>query len=278
VSEQRSADARVDKVRAARAREVDGAPGVELGIDTASNDASLALLLGERVLAERRWRIASTLARELLAELDRLLVTGGVTREELARVAVVVGPGAYTALRTGVATAQGLALALDVPLAGVSRLEADALPHLDGPLARGGRPVVAVHDAGRGRLAWAAYAAPEAPGAPPRELVAPRPDDAAGCAAAAPADALWCGESTEELRTALTATGRPLASADEAHASGDVECRSATGALRLARLHAAFGDPALVDAVYLRPPPITRPRAAAQNPAAAGGTAEAVKK
>ncbi len=277
----------------AEASAADAGSGVELGIDTASADASLALLEGERVLAERRWRVETTLARELLARLDELLAAGGVARDGLARGAVCVGPGAYTALRTGVATAQGLALALDMPLAGVSRLEADALPHLDGPLDDEGRPVVAVHDAGRGRLAWAAYAVPRAPGAPPRELVAPRPDNAAGCAATAPAGALWCGEPTEELRAALAAAGRPLGPGDEApvevagggEADGEAGRRSALGVLRLARLHDAFGDPALVDAVYLRPPPITRPREAttvaararASRPADAGGTGDAVE-
>ena len=230
--------------------------GVELGIDTASPDASLALRSGERVLALRRWRVETTLSRELLAELGALLDAAGVRRRQLARVAVCSGPGAYTALRVGVATAQGLALALGAPLAGVSRLEADALPHLDPA-----RPVVAVHDAGRGRLAWAAYRAAPGPGAPPREVAAPRADDAAGAARDAPAGALWCGELGDGLRAELARSGRPLGAGD-AEAAPGAGRRSAVEVLRLARLHDAFGDPAGVDAVYLRPPPITRPRAA----------------
>ena len=59
-----------------------------------------------------------------------MLAAAGVAREALTAIAVTTGPGQYGALRTGVATAQGLALALDVPLAGGRRLEADALPHL----------------------------------------------------------------------------------------------------------------------------------------------------
>ncbi len=230
--------------------------GVELGIDTASADASLALRRGGSVLALRRWRVETTLSRELLAELGALLEGAGVRRGEIARVAVCSGPGAYTALRTGVATGQGLALGLAVPLAGVSRLEADALPHLDAA-----RPVVAVHDAGRGRLAWAAYRAASRPGAAPREVAAPRADDAAGLARDAPAGALWCGELTEELRRELARAGRPLGAGDAA-AGPAAGRRSAVEVLRLAWLHDAFGDPAGVDAVYLRPPPITRPRAA----------------
>ena len=183
-------------------REPEPGAGVALGIDTASADASLALRRGESVLALSCWRVESTLSRELLAELAEMLAEAGVTRGEITRIAVCAGPGAYTALRIGVATAQGLALALGVPLAGVSRLEADALPYLDAS-----RPVVAVHDAGRGRLAWAAYQEAEGHGAPPRELVAPRADDAEGLASGAPAGALWCGELAEELLGELARAG-----------------------------------------------------------------------
>ena len=118
---------------------------IDLGIDTASPRVSVAALRGERMLAERRWTVESTLSKELLAGIDAVLHEAAVERRAIASIAVVTGPGGYTGLRTGVATAQGLALALDIALAGVSRLEADAFPHLAGD-----RAVVAVHDLGRG--------------------------------------------------------------------------------------------------------------------------------
>ncbi|HRC63149.1 MAG TPA: tRNA (adenosine(37)-N6)-threonylcarbamoyltransferase complex dimerization subunit type 1 TsaB, partial [Dehalococcoidia bacterium] len=102
----------------------------ELGIDTASQTIALAVLEGERVLAERRWRLETTASRELLAGIDELLRDAGIERDAIEAIAVNVGPGAYTGLRSGVATAQGLALGLGVPLAGVARLEADAFPHV----------------------------------------------------------------------------------------------------------------------------------------------------
>ncbi|MBM3141295.1 MAG: tRNA (adenosine(37)-N6)-threonylcarbamoyltransferase complex dimerization subunit type 1 TsaB, partial [Chloroflexi bacterium] len=128
---------------------------VDLAIDTASDDVAVALVRGGAVLAERRWRLAGTASEELLGGVDALLREAGVARDEIAAIAVNVGPGGYGGLRTGVATAQGLALALDVPLAGVSRLEADAYPHL--LAAPEGAPVAAAHDAGRAGVAWAAY-------------------------------------------------------------------------------------------------------------------------
>ena len=158
---------------------------------------------------------------------------------------VDAGPGGYGGLRSGVATAQGLAFALDVPLAGVSRLELAAFPHLDRA-----RPVVAVHDAGGNRVAWAAYLATA--GAP-AVLVEPRLESIEDCVRDAPAGALWCGEVTAEL-----AAARDAARAGDADVPADDNVRRAADLVRLARLHEAYGDPALVDVVYLRPPPITR--------------------
>jgi len=220
---------------------------VELGIETASPHAAIAVLDGDEVLVERAWTVESTYSLELLAGLDAALREVGIAREEIAAIAVDVGPGGYGGLRTGVATAQGLALALDVRLAGVGRLESAALAHLDAAT-----PTVAVHDPGgaRGdRVAWAAYLG--GAGAP-RELVAPRLDVIEDCVRRAPAGARWCGELPQALREALAA-GRPAEQLAEA-----APLRAAD-LVRLARAHDAYGDPATVDVVYVRPPPITHP-------------------
>ncbi len=260
-------------------------PGIALAIETAANDVSLALLDlsgdGERLLAELAWRTDRALSEQLLAAIDALLDEAEVERERIASVAVDVGPGGYTGLRIGVATAQGLALGLGVPLAGVGRLEATAWPHLvSSERSPEGRPVVAVHDAGRGRIAWAAYTAGEASppsSAPPVTIEAPRQDDAATCARDAPPGALWCGELSGEagdaLRTARDAAGR----------SGDTEAvpvrgRPASDLVRLARVHEAYGDPALVDVLYRRPGAGGRalPAAAADHAAAKEDEADRV--
>ena len=237
-----------------RAAEWSAPDGVELGIDSASTAASVAVMRGERVLAERRWALETTFSQELLAAIDAVLREAAVARGEIAAIAVDAGPGGYSGLRTGVATAQGLALALDVPLAGLSRLEADAFPHLDGE-----RTVVAVHDLGRERAAWAAYAAGDDDEAP-LTLVEPRIDGFEGCAREAPVGALWCGELSDELRAALDAAGRR----GDDEALPQANHRSAADLMRLARLHDAYTDPARVDVVYLRPPPITAPRPASR--------------
>jgi tRNA threonylcarbamoyladenosine biosynthesis protein TsaB len=95
---------------------------------------------------------------------ERLLREGG----GVDAVAVVVGPGGFTGLRTAIALAEGIALGLSVPLVGVTTGEALAasLPEA----LRAGREVWAAVDTKRGRLvlerlapgAWHAEAAPEA--------------------------------------------------------------------------------------------------------------------
>jgi tRNA threonylcarbamoyl adenosine modification protein YeaZ len=226
-----------------------------LAIDSASPEAGVAVLRGDELVAERQWTLETTFSLELLAAIDGVLADAGVTKDELAAIVVAVGPGGYSGLRTGVATAQGLALALDLPLAGVSRLEAQAYPHLAPD-----RPVIAVHDPGRGQIAWAAYAQ----GRPaPEVVVAARIDSAERCVALAPPGALWCGELTDELRAALDAALAAAGRAAEAEPPAD-NSRRAADLVRLARLHDAYGDPAEVDVVYLRPPNITKPRAEAK--------------
>ena len=157
---------------------------------------------GERVLAERRWALETTFSQELLAAIDAVLREAAVARGEIAAIAVDAGPGGYSGLRTGVATAQGLALALDVPLAGLSRLEADAFPTWTA-------------NARSSPCTTSAASAPRGPPTPPATttrapltLVEPRIDGFEGCAREAPVGALWCGELSDELRAALDAAGR----------------------------------------------------------------------
>ena len=226
----------------------------ELAIDSASDDAAIAVVDGERVLAEHRWRIATTYSRELLAGIEAALAAAGVARDAISAIAVNVGPGGYSSLRTGVATAQGLALALSVPLGGVGRLEAQAYPHLAAALEAQLEAVVAVHQLGRAGLAWAAYA--HGAGGVPVTLVAPRVDAPEACAAAAPTAALWCGDLDGALADALRAARAAAGHATDRDAPRERNLRAAAGLVRLAHLHAAYGDPAAVDVAYLRPPTI----------------------
>src|SRR3954465_1453632 len=90
-----------------------------LAFDTATAVATSALVDGEEVLGERVSR-----AQTLLEDVDALLRQGGARPADVGGLAVGIGPGSFTGVRVGLATARGLALALDVRGAGVSTLDA----------------------------------------------------------------------------------------------------------------------------------------------------------
>ena len=106
-----------------------------LAFDTATSVAAAALVRDGEVLGERASR-----AVRVLADADDLLREAGKDRSELEAIVVGVGPGSFTGLRLGVAAARGLAFALDLPVAGVSTLDA---------LAAGAPGALPIIDAGR---------------------------------------------------------------------------------------------------------------------------------
>jgi hypothetical protein len=96
-----------------------------LAIDTSGLSAFVSL--GESdgtVLAERRWAAGYRHGEELLARIDEMLTTTHVPKEELGGIVVGTGPGAFTGLRVGIATAKALAHGLGIPIAGVATSEA----------------------------------------------------------------------------------------------------------------------------------------------------------
>jgi tRNA threonylcarbamoyladenosine biosynthesis protein TsaB len=120
-----------------------------LAFDTATEVATSALVWDGEVLGEQSSRAVS-----LLEDVDALLRRGGVRDSQLEGIAVGVGPGSFTGLRMGLITARALAFALDLPVAGVSTLDAlaagapGAVPVIDGKRKEiftllDGRPAVA---------------------------------------------------------------------------------------------------------------------------------------
>jgi tRNA threonylcarbamoyladenosine biosynthesis protein TsaB len=90
-----------------------------LAFDTATDVATSALVWDGEVLGELRSRPVA-----VLEDLDALLRRGGVRDSQLEGLVVGTGPGSFTGLRMGLATARALAFALELPLAGVSTLAA----------------------------------------------------------------------------------------------------------------------------------------------------------
>ncbi|WPD19317.1 tRNA (adenosine(37)-N6)-threonylcarbamoyltransferase complex dimerization subunit type 1 TsaB [Thermaerobacter composti] len=96
-----------------------------LGIDTSGPRCGVALLQGERVAGVEELAAPGT-NRALMPAIDRLCRRAGIGPRRLDGIAVALGPGSFTGLRIGLATAKGLAVALGRPLAGVGTLEAVA--------------------------------------------------------------------------------------------------------------------------------------------------------
>jgi tRNA threonylcarbamoyl adenosine modification protein YeaZ len=90
-----------------------------LAFDTATDSATSALVDDGEVLGERTSRAVT-----LLEDVDALLRQGGAHPRDLGALVVGIGPGSFTGVRIGLAAARGLALALDLPGAGVSTLDA----------------------------------------------------------------------------------------------------------------------------------------------------------
>jgi len=95
-----------------------------LGIDTSGETLSVGLSSEGEILGDRIYRGERFHSEMIIGEIDALLRDKGIGFKEVSLIAASAGPGRYTALRVGMATAKGLALARGVPLVRVSALEA----------------------------------------------------------------------------------------------------------------------------------------------------------
>ena len=98
-----------------------------LAIDTASSVSSVAVASEGKLQAEVTVEAGRTHSETLLSHIEGALSFAGVERSALTGVAVSIGPGSFTGLRIGLATAKAIAYGLGIPLVGVSTLAALAL-------------------------------------------------------------------------------------------------------------------------------------------------------
>jgi tRNA threonylcarbamoyladenosine biosynthesis protein TsaB len=136
-----------------------------LALETATSALSVALLRGGDLLDEES-AAPGPAAETLLPAIDSLLSRAGVTVTDLEAFAVSIGPGSFTSLRVGIATAKGLAFGRDCRVAPVSTLA--ALARAADP---GGAMVVPMLDARRGEVYAAAYSGDLSAGDPSPQLI-----------------------------------------------------------------------------------------------------------
>ena len=96
-----------------------------LGISTAAGVASFGLIDEEKVLAE------GTLSGNIAEKILFYVKEAGIEPKDIDGISVAVGPGSYSGLRAGVATAKTLAQTLSIPIVGVPTLDAIAYNFID---------------------------------------------------------------------------------------------------------------------------------------------------
>lgn len=124
-----------------------------LALDTSTALCSVALLKNGRIEGELRRTVRTGHAGILLKLIDSLLDLCACSKDTIDMIAVGRGPGSFTGIRIGIATAKGLATALGCELKGVCTL--DALAYGARPCAT---PIMPVLDARKGEIFCALYA------------------------------------------------------------------------------------------------------------------------
>lgn len=91
-----------------------------LVIDTIDPVIAIFFLLDKdlKIIAEEKHRLKNALSEKILSIIDNFLKSQKTNKKDLKAIAVNQGPGSYTGLRIGLATANALALSLNIPIVG----------------------------------------------------------------------------------------------------------------------------------------------------------------
>ena len=95
-----------------------------LGIDTATDAVSAAVMRDGRLETQFYLHIGRKHSQTLLPAMEQMLERAGLTLADMNAIAVCAGPGSFTGVRIGVATASALSYVLDIPVFEVSTLDA----------------------------------------------------------------------------------------------------------------------------------------------------------
>jgi tRNA threonylcarbamoyladenosine biosynthesis protein TsaB len=215
---------------------------VLLAIDTSTRNVGIALYDGVQVINETMWVSHDYHTVELAPAIAETLSRSSITIQDLKALAVSIGPGSFTGLRIGLAVAKGISLACHIPIIGIPTLDIltesqPIIPSL---------PLVAVIQAGRGRLAAGWYTAAENRWklTPPIKIM-----DAQELTRQIHEPTLVCGELSEEQQHTLARKYKNVILASPAHS---VRRPSLLAELAWKRWQAGdVDDPVTLSPIYL---------------------------
>jgi tRNA threonylcarbamoyladenosine biosynthesis protein TsaB len=215
-----------------------------LGVETATEQVGVAIGGHEGVIAKFEVARGRRHAEILAPAIEFVCRQADVELGELGVIAVDVGPGLFTGMRVGLATAKALAQALRIPMIGISSLDLLVFPwrHTD-------RVIVPVIDARKGEVFWAAYR--QVPGGV-QQVTAPSVgavDDLVADLLARSQDVLLVGDGALRYRDEIL-DGYHCEFADDAHPS-------AAPLVQLAHARALreqWVSPREIEPIYLRAP------------------------
>jgi tRNA threonylcarbamoyladenosine biosynthesis protein TsaB len=171
-----------------------------LGIATATTQVGVALSGADGPLASLHVRKGRRHAELLAPAIETITRMAGIGTQQIGRIAVDVGPGLFTGLRVGVATAKALAAALDIPIVGCSSLELLAYPHR-----RQDRMLASVIDAKRGEIFWALFEPVEEGVSPASEAMVSSPNALVEALKETGRDVLAAGDGARRYADVLVA-------------------------------------------------------------------------
>ena len=94
-----------------------------LGIDTSTMAANVAVLEDDKLICEYTINTKKTHSQKLMPMIENMLKLSDLEIKDIDAIAICVGPGSFTGLRIGMATAKAMAHVNNIPLVGVNSLE-----------------------------------------------------------------------------------------------------------------------------------------------------------
>ena len=176
-----------------------------LAIETATLASGVALATADKLVAEITVQTKKTHSERLMPYIEQLLELGQTAKEDISAIAVSIGPGSFTGLRIGLATAKALAYVWNVPVIGVSTLAALAYAC---PAANS--LICPLLDAQKGNVYQAVYRWEKGV---LQEVTAPRViahQEAVNELASQPLPVIMLGEGAVLFREAIAAAGDPI--------------------------------------------------------------------